>query len=103
MVTPKQMYRFAPVSNPLTYPYFKNTADNNHPEPLVSPINSDVTVDYGMLGLPDPKRWIVEYDDIRNLKYNTSIGQDSGSLSFLIRKRFDYDQELYANNGFIRF
>jgi len=62
------MYRFAPVSNPLTFPYFKTVADNNHPEPLLSPISSTIGFDYGMLGLPDPKRYSVEYDDVRNLK-----------------------------------
>jgi|LauGreDrversion4_2_1035121.scaffolds.fasta_scaffold797248_1 hypothetical protein len=58
IVTPKQMYRFAPVSNPLTYPYFKDVADNNHPEPVMSPIPFTRTgYDYGLVGLPDPKRF----------------------------------------------
>ena len=61
--------------------------------------NTRANYDYGMIGLPDPKRFNVEYDDLRNLKMNTSVGMDTGCFSFLIRKRFDYDQDLYANNG----
>lgn len=34
IVTPKAMYRTAPVSNPLTYPYYAVAGDVNHPEPL---------------------------------------------------------------------
>lgn len=69
------MYRLAPVSNPLTFPYFKDVADNNHPEPVMLPVsNTRLNYDFGMVGLPDPKRYSVEYDDIRNLKKMTSIG-----------------------------
>lgn len=52
--------------------------------------------------LPDPNYYNVEYDDIRNLKFNSSIGVDSGSFSFLIRRRFDYDQADYTANARIR-
>ena len=45
----------------------------------------------------------VEYDDIRNIKYNTSNGCDSGSFSFLIRKSFNYDQVDYLANARVRF
>ena len=67
------MYRFAPVSNPLTFPYFAAAGDVNHPEPITVPISVTVGNDYGMLGLPDPKRFNVEYDDLRNLKKDSSI------------------------------
>lgn len=51
------MYRFAPVSNPLTFPYFKDVTDNNHPEPISIPVANLIANDFGMLGLPDPKRY----------------------------------------------
>lgn len=51
------MYRFAPVSNPLTFPYFKDVVDNNHPEPISVPVSTLIANDFGMLGLPDPKRY----------------------------------------------
>lgn len=68
------MYRFAPVSNPLTFPYFKDVVDNNHPEPISIPVSHNIANDFGMGGLPDPKRYQVEYDDLRNLRMNSNIG-----------------------------
>lgn len=64
------MYRVAPTSNNLTYPYYNASGDANHPEPLSPPVSIAQTNDWGMIGLPDPKKFDLEYEDVRNLQQN---------------------------------
>jgi hypothetical protein len=45
-----------------------------------------------MVGLPDPKYYHIEFDDLKNLKMNTSVGQDTGSFIFQINKEFTYSE-----------
>lgn len=90
IVTPKSMYRYLPVSlgntGSAVYPYFSETTNNDHPEPISKPVTGGKAALYGMHELPDPKRYCTLYDDIRNLTMNSKIGHDSGSFSFLIRR-----------------
>ena len=90
IVTPKNMYRYLPVSlngsGVAVYPYFSETTNNDHPEPISKPVTGGRAALYGMHELPDPKRYCTLYDDIRNLTMNSKIGHDSGSFSFLIRR-----------------
>jgi hypothetical protein len=67
------MYRVAPTSNNLTFPYYSASGDANHTEPLVPPIDiTNTNTMNGLLGLPDPKKFDLEYDDLKNL-YDSSI------------------------------
>lgn len=45
-----------------------------------------------MVGLPDPKYYNLEFDDLRNLKLNSNVGQDTGSFIFQINKDFTYSE-----------
>jgi hypothetical protein len=44
-----------------------------------------------MLGLPDPKKYDLEYDDCKNLLDSSIVPFSNGQFTFLVRKRFDYD------------
>lgn len=64
------MYRVAPVSSglpTLSYPYYNVSGDGYHPEPLVPPVSVSNDNLNGILGLPDPKKHDLEYDDVKNL------------------------------------
>ena len=98
VVTPKQQYRYLPISGDSTFdqgdfPYYSTTATTNCFEPLNVPIDVSITGDYGMTTLPNPKKYNVHYDDVKNL-CTGKIGMDTGSFSFLINKRFDYDENI---------
>jgi hypothetical protein len=54
-----------------TYPFFSSSANANYPENLSPPVPQNSSTAFGMLGLPDPKVFDSEYDDIKNL-YNNS-------------------------------
>ena len=71
-----------------TFPYYGSGP--NYPVTLTSPIEHLRDDGWGMIGLPDPKRYNLEFDDLRNLKENSSIGFDRGSFTFKIDRRFDY-------------
>jgi hypothetical protein len=45
----------------LTYPYYSSTATAEYPEPLTLPVWPGF--DSGMVGLPDPKKFDLEFDD----------------------------------------
>lgn len=63
------MYRIAPTGGHSTYnlqyPFYSTTATAEYPEPLSVPV--DVTKNDGLVGLPDPKKFDLEYDDTKNL------------------------------------
>jgi len=55
-----------------------------------------------MVAMPDPKKYDVEYNDMRNTKLMSTVGTDSGYMSFLINKRFDFDEEALNASGHIK-
>lgn len=102
ILNPKQTYSVVPLdaSSIITYPYYSNSSAN-YPVLLNVPIAVTYGNAQGMMGLPDPKRFNVEFDDLRSIrKYGYGPGFDTGSFSFLIRKRFDYnDTNAYNKNN----
>lgn len=91
IVNPKFGYNILPVdaNTTPTFPYFSNTSAN-YPVKLNPPIPFDYNNYQGMLGLPDPKRYAVEFDDLRTIREHSPPGHDAGSFSFLVNRRFDY-------------
>lgn len=102
IVTPKRTYGKVPL-DPQQYgpqfPYYSTTG-SVYPVLLSPPISSNLQEGSGMVGLPDPKYYHLEFDDLRNLKNATSVGQDSGQYIFNIDREFTYsDIGVYSNDN----
>ena len=69
IVNPKFGYNVLPVDGNAVpaFPYFSNVSAN-YPVKLNPPIAFDYANYQGMLGLPDPKRFGVEFDDLRTIR-----------------------------------
>lgn len=84
IVTPKKTYGKVPLDPTAGGPSFPYYASSGtvYPVKMGPPIVHSGAEGFGMLGLPDPKMYNLEFDDLRNLKLMSSIGQDTGSFCF---------------------